>query len=115
MLLALNTQRRTWMIKSTAISSDQAQTMDTSRYAEDRTRSIMSEIRSFLLLERLYLWRLQREHGTPREDPGQSEDTELPVASYPKGDTHADHRRYHPATGKSHSCIALCARCALIS
>jgi hypothetical protein len=35
-------------------------------------------------LEVVYVWRLQREHGTPKEDLEQSEDTELPEATYPE-------------------------------
>jgi hypothetical protein len=35
-------------------------------------------------LEQVEIWRLQREHSAPKqEDPGQREDEELPVASYP--------------------------------
>jgi len=37
-----------------------------------------------LWLAEIEIWRLQREHGTPKEeDPGQSEDEALPVAVYP--------------------------------
>ena len=36
-------------------------------------------------LEQLYLWRLQREHADPKqEDRSQSEDEEMPQASYPE-------------------------------
>jgi hypothetical protein len=51
-----------------------------------------------LWLEQIVIWRLQREHGfVKEEDPGASHDDALPVASYPQGDTHADHHRYHSA------------------
>lgn len=35
-------------------------------------------------LEQLEIWRLKREHGTPKEEPDQSEDDELPMARYPE-------------------------------
>ena len=70
-----------------------------------------------LFLEMVYIWRLKREHGTPKTEiiSDVAEDTELPVASYPQGDTNADNHRYHPASRKSHSRSAECARCTLIS
>jgi hypothetical protein len=35
-------------------------------------------------LEQLYLWRLQRKHADPKQDHSQSEDKEMPQASYPE-------------------------------
>jgi hypothetical protein len=38
-----------------------------------------------LWLEQLYLWRLHREHADPKQgDHSQTEDEELPQASYPE-------------------------------
>jgi hypothetical protein len=38
-----------------------------------------------LWLEQLQIWRLEREHGTPKQEAiEQSADDELPVASYPE-------------------------------
>jgi hypothetical protein len=38
-----------------------------------------------LWLEQIELWRLQREHGTPKQESiKQPEDSELPIATYPE-------------------------------
>lgn len=38
-----------------------------------------------LWLEQIELWRLEREHGTPKQEAlEQSEEKELPVAGYPE-------------------------------
>lgn len=52
-----------------------------------------------LWLEQVYLWRLQREHGQTKQERLESEDDELPVASYPKEYTNEDYARCHPVAG----------------
>jgi len=40
-------------------------------------------------LEQIAIWRLQREHASPKqEDPGESPVNEQPIAAYPKGEDH---------------------------
>lgn len=60
-----------------------------------------------LWLEQLYLWRLQRDHAAPKQEyPRQTEDEELPQASYPGANNHADHNRYCSLSRRAHSRIA---------
>jgi hypothetical protein len=69
------------------------------------TAYVALDLELLLWLEQLVIWRLQREHGSPKSafEAEFPQDDALPVASSPKGDTNADHDRYHSAFRKSHS------------